>query len=228
MSIRPTPLALNEYYHIYSRGVDKRPIFLEQGDKERFIRLLYICNSSTPIVYREVRNLPLSLVKTGEKITAIGAYCLMPNHFHLLLRETEEGGITKFMRKFLTAYSSYFNLKYERNGILFSSRFKSSHLDSDEYLKHIFSYIHLNPIKIFKSDWDNRSLDRLVAENTLKKYKESSYFDYASDNDRPESLILNKLAFPEYFLTKEKFRDNIFDWFDDSRYSIELTKDGPM
>ncbi|MEX0919431.1 MAG: transposase [Parcubacteria group bacterium] len=214
MVTRQTKFALDEYYHLYSRGVDKRPIFLDQKDRNRFIKLLFVCNGSKPIVYREIKSLPLSLIETGPKLTAIGAYCLMLNHFHILVRETNEDGVTKFMSKLLTAYSAYFNKKYNRTGALFESTFKSEHLNTDEYLKYIFSYIHLNPLKIMSPNWRESNLERLQVERFLESYKESSYLDYSSKEGREESQILNKLAFPEYFVDEKAFKNNLFDWFE--------------
>jgi len=211
MHERQTPIAVGEYYHIYSRGVDKRPIFLDGEDEKRFIRLLYLCNGSTPIVYRETKKLPLLLINKGECVTAVGAYCLMSNHFHFLLKETNEGGITKFMSKILTAYSSYFNKKYGRTGSLFGSNFKSEHLDTDEYLKYIFSYIHLNPLKAVSKNWNVEPLDRVKAEPFLLNYYGSSYLDYVGSG-REESCILNKLAFPDYFPSISDFQNNLFEW----------------
>lgn len=211
MTTRTTPLAINEYYHIYSRGVDKRPIFLDHEDEKRFRRLLYVCNGSKPIVYKIIKNWPLASIERGAPITAIGAYCLMPNHFHLLLRETQEGGITKFMSKLLTAYSSYFNKKYDRTGALFSSEFKSEHLDTDEYLKYIFSYIHLNPLKILDPNWRNKAINIDKTEDFLSSYTSSSYLDYIGAG-REEGVILSRLAFPDYFSTIPDFQNNLRDW----------------
>lgn len=211
MSNRQTPLAEGEYYHIYSRGVDKRNIFLDKEDERRFLKLLYVCNGSAPIVYRSVKKLPLGSIERGEPQTAVGAYCLMSNHFHLLVKETRESGITSFMRKLLTAYSKYFNTKYERTGALFGTEFKSEHLNTDGYLKYIFSYIHLNPLKIIDKEWKSRGLKLEKAEDFLSNYHGSSYLDY-KDVEREESLILNRLAFPEYFPTKNNFEAEISDW----------------
>ena len=115
------------------------------------------------------------------------------------------------MSKLLTAYSSYFNKKYERTGSLFGSEFKSSHLNSDVYLKYIFSYIHLNPVKVEEPEWRQGNLDKKKTEYFLESYFGSSYLDYAGF-DREESCVINKLAFPEYFLSSEEFKSNLFDW----------------
>ncbi len=149
---RKIKLAIGEYYHIYNRGVDKRDVFMDEDDYKRFTFLLFICNSDKSI---EVRNYIKNGGETSVRsntIVDIGAYCLMPNHFHLLIREKTENGISKFIQKVSTAYTMYFNQKMDRSGALFQGVFKSKHIDSDEYLKYMFSYIHLNPIKIIQPD----------------------------------------------------------------------------
>lgn len=160
---------------------------------------------------------------TGEKLVAISAHCPMPNHFHLLVKETTEGGIVKFMSKLLTVYSSYFNKKYSRTGSLFGSEFKSRHLDTDEYLKYMFAYIHLNPLKLVDSHWRENRIDVEVAKKFLDQYKFSSYPEY-SGVDREENLILTKNAFPEYFQNVKEFDDYICDWlnFDEPIQALPL------
>src|SRR3989344_1004827 len=161
MSIRKVPFVATEYYHLYNRGNSKQLIFRDSQDYWRFIVLLYTCNSQS--------NFRMSLVNDsaekdpylwdrGKQLVSIGAYCLMPNHFHILIKEKGESGITKFMQKLSTAYVMYYNLKYKRSGALFEGKFKAEHLGTDRYLKYIFSYIHLNPIKNFTEeilDWIN-------------------------------------------------------------------------
>lgn len=152
----------------------------------------------------------------GETLVDVVAYCLMPNHFHLLLREKKEGGITAFMLKLSTGYSMYFNKKYERTGALFEGRFKARHVGEDEYLKYLFAYIHLNPIKILDPKWrENRIEERAEAKEFLEKYRYSSYFDYRGV-DRKEGNILNKKAAPEYFedISFEEYVDTWMDFSD--------------
>jgi len=221
MSVRNLSFSQNEFYHIYNRGVDKRGIFLDDQDRNRFIRLMFICNGAFPVVYRNTQKLSLSEIRVGNKLSAVGAYCLMHNHFHILVKETEEGGTVKFMSKLLTAYSSYFNRKYERTGTLFGAKFKSSHLDSDEYLKYMFAYIHLNPLKILDPNWKEKTLDLKTAKNFLDKYFCSSHADYAIGT-REESVILNKEVFPEYFKNAKDFESYLYDWL-----NFEITKGLP-
>src|SRR3989338_5254383 len=119
---------VGEYYHCYSRGTEKRNIFLNKKDYERFIALLFACNSITTIHLSDYQKKTFGEIfdiVRGDSLVDIGAYCLMSNHFHLLLHEKEEGGISIFMQKLITAYTMYFNKKYERTGALFAGRFKA-------------------------------------------------------------------------------------------------------
>jgi len=135
-----------------------------------------------------------------DSLVDIGAYCLMPNHFHILLKEKTENGISKFMKKLSTGYSMYFNKRYERTGRLFEGTFKSVHADSDEYLKYLFAYIHLNPIKLINPVWKEEGIRNSVeAKLFLSGYSFSSYLDYTmkarNNGKRPESKILNRKRF---------------------------------
>jgi putative transposase len=131
-------------------------------------------------------------LEKGEPLVDIGSYCLMPNHFHLLLHQRQEDGISRFMQKLTTAYTMYFNIKNKRTGVLFQGRFKSKHAAEDRYLKYLLSYIHLNP--------SNHSA-----------YKYSSYEDFV-DTDRPQGRILNKTFLPVYFDSPKKFAAELEEW----------------
>ena len=207
--------SIGEFYHIYNRGNGKRNIFLNKQDKERFILLLFVCNNVDHVVIKDLpRGSPLGKIKRGETLVDIGVFCLMPNHFHLLLHEKIEGGITKFMSKLLTAYPMYFNKKYERTGGLFEGTFKAEYVDNDNYLKYLFSYIHLNPVKLIEPKWKEVGVkNKNRVKKYLKEYKYSSYVDYLGE-DREEKLILNKEAFPEYFEEFKDFEEFIDEWFD--------------
>jgi len=206
MSLRKTPFVIGEYYHIYNRGILKNPIFLNEVDRIRFIKLLFVCNSSKPIIFKLVQGKALDEIERGNSLVDIGAYCLMPNHFHILLYEKVEDGISLFMQKLLTAYSMYFNKKYERKGPLFESKFNSKHIDTDDYIKWVFSYIHLNPVKLIDSNWKEDGISDLTkAESFMKDYEYSSYHDYFL-GDRSEKLILNKDSFPDHFSQLNDFK----------------------
>lgn len=201
-----------EYYHIYCRGVEKRNIFLDDKDRNRFQSLLFLCNGTNPVIYKLVQGSTLYRTDVGEKIVAIGAYKLMPNHIHLLVKEISEGGITEFMRKINTAYSMYFNKKYERVGPLFQGTFGAQHIVQDEHLKYLFAYIHLNLIKLIEPKWkDNGIKDFKRAMKYLDSYIFSSYLSYCGELSE-EGNILSKKEFPDYFSEKYSFKKFINDW----------------
>ncbi len=209
---RKTPIALGEYYHIYNRGVEKRNIFLDEKDYRRFVRLLRLANGENRLVFRIVQGLPLDTVSVGQSHVAIGAYVLMPNHFHILLKEIREGGTTRFMEKLQTAYSMYFNKRNERVGPLFQGTFKAEHVVSDEHLKYLFAYIHLNPIKLIEPKWKETGIqNHYKAEKLLKQYAFSSYADY-SRIAREEKILLSAHEFPDYFSKPNSFETYVQDW----------------
>jgi len=164
------------------------------------MHLLYICNQQAKIVLREnYINEDYARVRTDfyhierkESLVSIASYCLMPNHFHLLIRETVEGGVSKFMQKLKTAYTMYFNEKYGRRGTLFESSYKAKHITDDVYLKYVISYIHLNPVKLIQPSWKKDGItDTKKTLAYLNNYHASSYIDYAVNN-REETNILDK------------------------------------
>ena len=213
MSTRKINFVEGEYYHIYNRGNSKQIIFNEQKDYKHFISLLYLSNTNNSFKLKDISKKFYNF-KQGKRLVSIGAYCLMPNHFHILLTQKEKDGISKFMQKLSTAYSMYYNKKYQRTGSLFEGKFKSQYLNTDKYLKYIFSYIHLNPVKLIQKDWKEKGIknkkDVLVY---LNKYFFSSYADYLDTTPRRlEYTILDQKFFPSYFPTKEKFKREIFEW----------------
>lgn len=210
MSLRKTPLISDEHYHLYNRGNSKREIFHDHLDYIRFLNILYLSNSDADFRFNRIKD--IYSTERGQKLVFIGAYCLMPNHFHILIKQGVEGGISRFMHKLLTAYSMYYNTKYERTGGLFEGKFKSEHLYSDRYLKYVFSYIHLNPVKLIDREWREKGVrDRNKALDFLNTYYYSSYQDFIREN-RKERFILDRGEFPNYFPSQKMFQKEIFDW----------------
>lgn len=201
---RKTAFAVGEHYHIYSRGVEKRKIFMNTKDYNRFVALLYIMNQDASFrmdnfLQANKNNLKeIFKEKRNKTLVSILSYCLMPNHFHLILYEHKEGGISKFMGKLLTAYSMYFNTKYERSGPLLTRPFRSEHIGNESQYMYIFSYVHLNPISIIDNEWkENGVKNKKEAKEYLEQYQFSSYKDFLGD-DRSEKAITDFSMIPEY------------------------------
>lgn len=181
------------YYHLYNRGVEKRQIFQDDEDFKTFLFLLklYLLPSVTSkgsdpkTVYYNRKNL-------NEQIELL-AYCLMPNHFHLLVRQNVRSGITNLMRCVNTNYVMYFNKKYERVGSLFQGKFKAVLVDSEIYLLHLSRYIHLNPVSVGKD---------------FASYNFSSYLDYLG---KRSTLWVNSEEILGYFQTAN--RKTLRDYF---------------
>ena len=228
-----------EYYHIYNRGIDKRIIFKSFSDYQRFMMLLYVANNQDSLRLDDLLNQnknnktyqEIFSIKRGKPLVSIGAWCLMSNHFHILAQEEVEGGITKFMKKLGTGYSMYFNIKYELTGSLFGGPFKSKHIDNDIYLKHLFAYINLNPLDIKFPEWKGL-IDKQnpkIWQEFLKKYPYSSFQDYIGFG-RDEDSILNRTAFPEYFLSNKDFEDFIRKdspcevWFEEVVHRVYIVR----
>lgn len=204
----------DEYYHIYNRGTEKRKIFMRGKDTRRFLALLYLANQSEATELKlQGRTLEeITEPRNGERLVDIVAYCLMPNHFHLLIREVTHGGISKFMQKITTGYTMYFNKQNERSGSLFQGKFKATHVDDDRYLQYLISYIHLNPIKLIEPKWKEIGIaDKACAERYLETYTPSSYLDYLG-KERPEGMILTRETLPEYFSSGADFKSFVTEW----------------
>ncbi len=224
MGYRKVPFVEGEFYHIYSRGNSKQKIFLYDHDRDRFAKLLYLCNSVMSINFRDdiVRpDISAWDFDRGEPIVYIGAWVLMPNHFHIYLTlgnlpksdlGKNKNQVTEFMRKLLTSYSKYFNTKYHRTGGLFEGKFKATHITNEPQAKYNFSYIHLNSIKLIDSKWKENGIKNIKkAVKFLENYKWSSYLDYKGIG-RPENKILNREKFLDYFENIKDFDAEIMEW----------------
>lgn len=171
----------NRYYHVFNRGVEKRDIFMDDQDRRRFLFSLLALQGDVYLnnFYRLARTFDEHSMFIMEEIeddimksrvVEIVSFALMPNHFHLILNELTDGGIAKFMQRLGNSYTKCFNLKYQRNGHLFGSRFHRKLIDTNEYFLHLSAYIHRNPREL--RGWRNKE----------HKYPWSSYQDYIEFN----------------------------------------------
>ncbi|MES2203326.1 MAG: transposase [Patescibacteria group bacterium] len=211
--MRKVPLVQGEFFHLYNRGVDKRVIFTKKQEYERFLAYMYLLNSPKEIrptdFFRTHRADEVYQVDRGDPLIAIGAFCLMPNHFHIYATPLVKGGISKFMQRLQTAYTKYFNEKHARSGSLLSSTFKAEHAATDKHAKYLFSYIHLNPAKLIDKDWKTRGpKDWKKLKQYVEEYPYSSYKEYSSG----EHYITNLSPFPHSLRNKEEINEHIDAW----------------
>ena len=200
-------------YHLYNRGVEKRTIFLNDEDYYRFIHNLYEFNNEAPaenVYYRKLYEVGPHKINKAQ-LVKIHAFCLMPNHFHLLLRQTKDNGIQTFMKKIGTGYAMYFNQKYQRVGGLFQGRFKAVRVERNEHLSYLHYYIHLNPLGLIASEWKKNEIkDINKVIEFLESYRWSSYLDYIGKKNFPS--VINKEFLLELIESPEKYKKNIIEW----------------
>jgi len=184
--IRITP---GEYYHIFNRAVNKQVIFHDTSDYFRFLFLTLYFQS--PIIFQQlgrkvkefVQSRALDSVEEDEIIkkrrNELVAFCIMPNHFHLIVKELDEGGIAAYMQRVLTSYSKYYNTKYEKSGHVFQGPYQAVHVEDNRQLLHLSAYIHRNPREISK--WFNKE----------EQYPWSSYQDFIGENRWGNLIMLD-------------------------------------
>lgn len=174
---RILPLVNEQIYHVFNRGIDHRPTFTDKREFQRAMLILSYYSFSTPpvklsqflqLANEDRDNIFLNLKKENKKLIEIICFCLMPNHFHLLLKQAEDKGISKFLSNIQNSYTRYFNIKNERVGPLFLDQFKAVLIQTDEQLLHVSRYIHLNPLTSYVvKDFES-----------LKRYPWSSLGEY--------------------------------------------------
>jgi putative transposase len=210
---RKLTFAIGEYYHVYNRGVDKRVIFNNTFDYQRFLLLLMLANDHTTIeVQQLVRDYSISeLISQKRKpLVSVISFSLMPNHYHMLLREITEKGISKFMHKVGTGYSLYFNLQNERTGSLFQGTYKAKQVEDDRYLKYLFEYIHLNPVR------DKLEEGSIVGDEVIDMIISDPYTSlrvYAGEEKgRLAEAVLNQAEFYALFDTYQDHITKLKQW----------------
>lgn len=195
-------VAPGEYYHIYNRGTRKQPLFLDKGDWQRFLfGILYLQSPDTfkniariAARYSPELGFPVSSEETEvilkERFVELVAFSLMPNHFHLLVRETEEGGIANYMHRLSHGYAKYFNLKHEQSGHVFQGPYQAVRVKDDRHLLYLSAYIHKNPREL--PNWKGREFE----------YPWSSLQDFTAAN-RWGGLIVPDIITGQFEQTKQ-------------------------
>lgn len=195
---RRVPFAEGEAYHVFNRGVEKRIVFNNNSDYLKFLFYIEIMNSdeesSKNLNRLSKGNVQGRTLHTGSKLVEILNYSLMPNHFHIFLRENISGGTSKFLQKLLTAYTMYFNKKYDRTGGLFQGKTKSRHVDRENYFNYLNYYIDLNPLDLLYSGWKTKGVPNgKKAREFLNNYSWNMRKDYIDQ-------VFDFGEFPEEFI----------------------------
>jgi putative transposase len=195
MKYQRPKLVNEEYYHIVVRAVGDTVIFVDESDFYRGIFSIYEFNNDNSVnmwnrrkeraVEKKKLNPSLPTLQKREKFVEVFAFSFMPNHLHMILKQTKENGISKFMQKFGTGYANYFNKKYSRMGHLFN-KFRAVHISNDNQLKNAFVYVHTNLISLIEPGWKEKGIKnpKKVVE-FLEKNKRHSYPDYLGKNNFP-------------------------------------------
>ena len=228
MPNKPREFEIGGIYHIIKRGVDGRKIFLNNQDRSRFILGLEFFNDKNSIdLWNLIRGddlinteRPLSSLreklekqrnKTDESIIELMAFALMPNHFHLIIREITDKGISNYMQK-MGGYTNYFNKQYDRSGSLFQSVYKSIKIKNEAQLFAVFNYVHTNPVELIETLWKKQQVKNPNKANNFleNKYKWSSYRDYIGIPFFPN--VINREFFLEFFGGEENCKKEVEDW----------------
>ncbi|MDP3792521.1 MAG: transposase [bacterium] len=214
-----------DIYHVLSRGVDKRKIFLNNRDYFRFIHNLFEFNNSD-LVSTSLRrgfNQCLDIARRDiglerrvkrKLLVDIHAFCLMPNHYHLLLSPRIKDGIPRFMKKLNMGYAKYFNIKNERKGTLFESRYKSILIENENHFMYLPHYIHLNPLDLYMPEWREGKLRSFTgAMKFLENYRWSSFPDYIGQNNFPS--VTSRSFLLDVFGGNDKYKSRIQEFLNE-------------
>lgn len=170
----------DQFYHIFNRGIERRTVFTTKKEFNRAKQLIkFYRHKEIPLRFSRIMQQPndvrekiLEKLYKNEKIVEILAFCLMPNHFHFLLKQVADNGVATFISNITNAYTKYFNTKHKRVGPLFQGTFNAVIVETDEQLIHLSRYIHLNPV-----------VSSIIDHDKLENYSYSSYLEYLSLSD---------------------------------------------
>lgn len=212
MPYRTTPLVNGQVYHVFNRGVEKRNVFTDRREHARFLEAAKYYRQMSPATRFSKANKDEKKDPSNKKLVEVVAYCLMPNHFHFLLKQLNNNGISTFIRRLINSYTRYFNIKNDRVGSLFQGPFKTVRMESDEQLIHVTRYIHLNPlvgylIKDLRDfEWssyltyiglrennelcDRKEIEQLISLDNYEKFVHDQ-IDYAKQLENIKHLALD-------------------------------------
>ena len=207
------PLQQDQFYHFYNRGVDKRIVFSDPTDYKRFQAYLYLLNTQEKIRPSDIISAHddenIFSLQRGKPLVAIGAYCLMPNHFHGYATPLVENGLSKFMQRVQTAYTMYFNQKRKRSGALFQGVFKTQMMEDEADARQLVAFIHLSPIALVDPEWAELNGTELARfKKEIGGYQYSSIGEYLNS----KHIITDLTKFPKYFSSRRHVDDHLSMW----------------
>ena len=208
-----------ELYHVLNRGVDKRKIFLDDKDRFRFVHNLFEFNNQENVINNTFFFNTIDIErrynkKSRKTLVDVHSFCLMDNHYHLLVSSNIENGIPKFMKKINMGYSKYFNVKYNRNGALFEGRHKKILVKDESHFIHLHYYIHLNPLDFIAPGWrDRRIKDFKKTLDFINSYRWSSHLDYMGKNNF--SFVTQRKFLMSFFENEKKYKSSVEKWIKD-------------
>ncbi len=178
---RSQPIFTGQVYHVFNRGIDRRTTFTGKREFERAYQTLLFYRFMRPHLRLSYflslgvsrRSQLLFQLEKGKKLIDVLAYCLMPNHMHLVLRQKADAGISAYLSNIQNSYTRYFNTRHQRIGPLFLDQFKAKRVETDEQLHHLIRYVHLNPFTSFL----------VKRQDALVDYPWSSFPEYLGKKD---------------------------------------------
>jgi len=211
-------------YHVLNRGIEKRKIFLDEQDYFRFIHDLFEFNNIESInnvfytfnkQYNDVGRHYIEINGNNRKprklLVKIHAFCLMPNHYHLLLTPIVENGVALFMKKINGGYVKYFNEKRKRKGTLFEGKYKKILVKNEPHFIHLPYYIHLNALDLKFPEWRNKELKNYrEAMNFLENYRWSSHLDYIGKKNFPS--VTQREFLMDFFGGHERYKEDVINF----------------
>ncbi|MBU3925905.1 transposase, partial [Patescibacteria group bacterium] len=201
-------------YHVFNRGTEKRNIFINKKDYERFIVNLVLFNIEDQPLGNLCRyNIETACKKISKKpLVKIHAFSILPNHFHFILEQIAENGIARFMHRLEMGYSRYFNILYSRSGNLFQGSYKMKHIDKDSYMLYLPLYIHLNPLDLLNSEknWKEKGIkNKNKSINFIKNYPWSSLGEYLGAKNFP---FISRDIFDSLYENPQEWEMALKDW----------------
>jgi putative transposase len=199
-----------DVYHVLNRGVEKKDIVKDDSDMLRFVHSLFIFNDAKPLNENHRYSGYTQASDTRDVLVYLHAWCLMPNHYHLLLSPVDDnlGNLSRFMKKLNMGYARYFNEKHDRSGYLWQGKYKKIHVNREAHFNYIPYYIHLNPLDLCNPKWRTGSVqDSRKALLDLEKYRWSSHLDYMGVKNFPSLITTNLLQ--NILGDQEAYTDNL-------------------